>query len=350
MKLLRQIILPVVLFLSSFNAFAGGSEGGEFNVGEMIFHHIADAHDWHLAGDFAVPLPVILWSPEKGLDVFLSSEFHHGENIVNGYGYHHGEVYMVGENGEHLHPASFPDLFGGHMTYIDFSITKNVASMLVSLIVLLLVFSAVAKGYKKNSGKAPSGIQSFLEPVIMFVRDDVVSPMLGNRTDKYLPYCLTVFFFIWVNNLLGLLPGAANVTGNIAVTATLAILTFIVTNVSGNKHYWEHIFATPGVPKPVLPILVPVEIIGMFTKPFSLAVRLFANISAGHIIILSIISMIFIFKNIFGAGAGFGSTAVAVPFGIFMYCLELLVAVLQAYIFTMLTALFISQATEEVHH
>ena len=350
MNILRKIILPIFILMMSFTAFASEQEEGKFNPGEVIFHHISDAHDWHLAGEVSIPLPVILYSPEKGLDVFLSSAFHHGTEEVNGYRYDHGKIFMVGENGEHIHETSFPGLISGDVTYIDLSITKNVASMLTSLIVLLLVFSTVSKGYKKNSGKAPTGVQSFLEPIIMFVRDDVVTPMLGEKTDKYLPYCLTVFFFIWVNNLLGLLPGAANVTGNIAVTTVLALLTFFITNFSGNKNYWKHIFATPGVPKGVLPILIPVEIIGMFTKPFSLAVRLFANISAGHIIILSIISMIFIFKNSFGAGVGFGSSLVAVPFGIFMYCLELLVAVLQAYIFTMLTALFISQATEEAHH
>ena len=227
----------------------------------------------------------------------------------------------------------------------DFSITKNVASMFLSVILLFLVFASVRKGYSKNEGKAPSGIQSFFEPIIIFIRDEVAKPNIGDRYEKYLPYLLTIFFFIWFNNLLGLLPAAANVTGNIAVTGVLAIFTFIITQFSGNKNYWKHIFNTPGVPwwlKIPLPIMPVVELIGVLTKPFSLTVRLFANIIAGHIIILSLFSLIFIFQSIWVG-------PLSVAFAVFMYFLELFVALLQAFIFTILSAMYFGTAVEDHH-
>ena len=225
----------------------------------------------------------------------------------------------------------------------DFSITKNVLTLLIVAFIMLFIFLRLAKKYKKTKGQAPSGFQSLLEPIILFVRDDIAAPTIGKGYEKYMPFLLTVFFFIWIGNLLGLTPGAANLTGNIAVTAVLAIITFVITMMSTKKYYWGHIFNPPGIPFLIKIILVPVEIIGIFTKPFSLMVRLFANITAGHVIMLSLLSLIFIFKNAF---IGIPVTA----FSIFMMTIELLVAALQAYIFTLLSAMYFGQAAEEAHH
>ena len=233
----------------------------------------------------------------------------------------------------------------GEKLDLDFSITKNVFSMFLSVVIILLVFIKMGKGYKKRGAVAPKGMASFLEPIILFIRDDVAKPNLHNKTDKYMPFLLTIFFFIWLNNIIGLVPifpGSANLTGNISFTLSLAFITFLVTTFSANKSYWKHIFATPGVPIPLLIIMIPVEVLGMFTKPFALMIRLFANITAGHIIILSLVSIIFIFKSLAWSG-------LSVPFMLFMNVLELLVAFLQAFIFTMLAALFIGAAVEESH-
>ena len=318
-----------------------------FNPVPTIMHHIGDAHEWHLWGEgdnsVSIPLPIILWD-DNGLNVFMSSKFHHGEDIVESNGNHyvlfHEKVYKTDANGA----VSFDE--AGHLSNekpLDFSITKNVASMLLSFVILILVFSAVASNYKKGN-LVPKGIAGFLEPIIIFIRDEVAVPNIGEKKyAKYMPYLLTLFFFIWINNLLGLLPGAANVTGNIAVTFVLALIALIVINVSGNKGYWGHMLWMPGVPVPVKILLAPIELIGIITKPFALMIRLFANITAGHIIILSLISLIFIFQTEFMAGG-------SLPLALFIYCLELLVAVLQAFVFTMLVALFIGTATAEHEH
>ncbi len=230
---------------------------------------------------------------------------------------------------------------------LDFSITKNVFSLLLSAVFILLLFLPMAAKYRKRGIVAPSGAQSFLEPLILFVRDDIAVPNIGEKkANKFIPYLLTIFFFIWINNLIGLIPFfpfGSNLTGNIAFTMTMAVLTLIVTNVNGNKDYWGHIFWMPGVPVPVKLILAPIELVGILTKPVALMIRLFANISAGHIIILSLISLIFIFKS-------YAIAPVSVAFVLFMNVLELLVAALQAYIFTLLTALFIGSAVAEHHH
>jgi F-type H+-transporting ATPase subunit a len=215
--------------------------------------------------------------------------------------------------------------------------------LLINAAVLLAILAAVGKGYKRNKGKAPSGIQSFFEPAIVFVRDEIVKPNIGDKYERYLPYLLTLFFFILFGNLLGLLPGAANLTGNIAVTLTLAVFTFIITNVKGNKNYWTHIFWTPGVPLPLRLVILPVEIIGMFTKPFSLTIRLFVAITAGHIVLLSLISLAFILKSV---GVGIVSSVVVV----FINLIEILVAVIQAYVFTLFSSLYIGMATAEGEH
>ncbi|WBO84431.1 F0F1 ATP synthase subunit A [Hymenobacter yonginensis] len=303
-----------------------------FSPGEMILHHIGDSHEWHFAtiGDEAqgkhltIPLPVIAYRAGHGLSVFSSSQLAEGK-VYDGLKLEH----------EHLESED------GSKVY-DFSITKNVASLMLSAVLLLLVFTAVARGYAKRGTGAPKGIQSFFEPVIVFIRDEVAKKSIGPKYERYMPYLLTVFFFIWFNNLMGLMPGGANLTGNIAVTLTLAVLTLLITLFSSNKNYWHHIFATPGVPKALLPIMIPVELIGIVVKPFSLMVRLFANITAGHIVILSFISLIFIFGSV-------GVAPVTLAFGLFINMLELLVAILQAYIFTLLTAMYIGGAVEEHH-
>lgn len=302
-------------------------------------HHIADAYDWHFFDyhksdstvvHVSLPLPVILLT-EGHLDIFLSSEFHHGEHqVVRG-----DRVYRLVDG--HIQEANGKKV-------IDLSFTKNVTSMFIACIILVSIFLSVAKDYQQRAGQAPRGLQAFIEPIVLFIRDDVIIPNVGEKKYKiYLPYLMTLFFFIWINNLLGLIPTGANASGNIAFTFTLAAFTAIITNVSGTKDYWKHIFAMPGVPKPMLLIMIPVELIGILTKPFALMIRLFANITAGHIVILCLVSFIFIFKNVL-LGLPVGLVVIAITF------LELFVAALQAYIFTLLSSLFIGLAVEEHEH
>ncbi len=330
------ILLLSLSFLASFPSFSSNEDNStgkeqKFNAAEMIKHHIADAYDWHFFGEghasVSMPLPVILYSTTKGLQIFSSSNFHHGTESYNGYRIDHNHIICLDES-EKIY---------------DISITKNVASMMLAAIIIMIIFLSISASYKKNVGQAPSGMQSVFEPLITFVRDEIASPNIGPKYAKYLPYLLTVFFFIWVNNLLGLIPTGANASGNIAFTLTLAAITLLFTLFSGNKEYWAHIFWTPGVPLPLRVIMLPVEVIGIFTKPFALMIRLFANITAGHIIILSILSFIFMFKSFAVAG-------VSVPFAVVMSLMEVFVAALQAYIFTLLSALFIGQAVAEHEH
>ena len=241
----------------------------------------------------------------------------------------------------------------GMTSWQDFSMTKNVASMILGFLLLSLIFTSVAKGYKTREGQAPKGLQSLLEPIFTFLRDGVMVPTLGDKWEKYFPFLCSLFFFILINNLLGLIPffpGSANVTGNIGVTLVLAFITFLVVNFSGNKHYWEHILWMPGVPAWVKIILTPLEVLGIFIKPITLLIRLFANITAGHIIILSLVSLIFVFNASGQMGGGPGGAALAVPFVFALNMLELFVAFLQAYVFTLLATLYIGSAIEEHHH
>ena len=343
-------ILLVIIFsiqLSYASDDHGHTEEEAFDPGKMIIEHVIDAHDWHILsiGDthVSIPLPIILYSDSK-LDMFSSSKFHHGHESYKGY-----KLELEGENkGKIVNEAT------GELP-LDLSITKNVASMLISMVLICIIFITVANGYKKRKGKAPKGIQSFLEPLILFIRDDVVKASIGEKKyEKYLPYLLTLFFFIFFNNLLGLVPffpGGANLTGNIAVTGVMAVFTFIITTINANKNYWVHIVNTPGVPwwlKIPVPLMPIVEILGVFTKPFVLMIRLFANITAGHIIVLGFMSLIFIFGNM-NVVMGYGVSIVSVGFAIFMGLLELLVAFIQAYVFTLLSALYFGMATEESH-
>ena len=360
-NLLKEVTLSCVALLACFNTMASENKNNkpgaeeEFNSVEMIMHHISDAHDFHFL-DYtdsegvehavSIPLPVILYT-SNGLVCFMSSAFHHnddGSYVVSKRGTnfvkYHEKIYQLNDGASSLefdeqhHPLNA-------VKPIDVSITKNVFSMLLSVVLLLTLFGAAGRSARKNSG-APKGILAFLEPIIVFIREDIIIPNVGEKKYKtYIPYLITIFFFIFFNNLLGLIPGGANVTGNIAVTLVLSVFTLLVTNFSANKAYWKHIFLPP-VPLALYPIMVPIEVIGVLTKPFALMIRLFANITAGHIIILSLISLIFVFKSIFIA-------PVSVGFVLFMYTLELLVALLQAYIFTLLSALFIGQAIEEHH-
>lgn len=327
------LALFLIIITSVFTPVFASDEGDheqkeEVNISDVILHHVMDDHQWHIADWLVIPLPIIVYSEEKGLDIFMSSNFyeHHKEVEYNGYKLEHNHITLA-ESGKAV---------------FDISITKNVVMLLLTSVVLLLVFGSAAKGAKTNKGSAPKGAQSFLEPIILFVRDEIVKPNIGPKYEKFLPYMLTLFFFILFGNLLGLLPGAGNLTGNIAVTMTLAVLTFLITNVSGKKAYWGHIFWTPGVPLPLRIVILPVEIIGMFTKPFSLMIRLFVAITAGHIVLLALISLTFIFGSII---VGFGSSIIV----LFINLIELLVAGIQAYVFTMFSSMYIGMAVAEDH-
>lgn len=362
----NTLVLTVFSVLSINALYAGHDEvdgyvENDFNIGEMIMHHIKDAHEIHLWGDAhngtSIYLPIILM--DGGLKTFSSSHLYHGElktavdhktheeihyvagvGPAEGYAIFHEKIYKL--DGGELH---FEDAHPHNAKPMDFSITKNVFVLfLVSFIVCLLAIGT-ARYYKKNGAIAPKGVAKFIEPLVVFVRDDVAKANIGEHAyKKYVPYLLTIFFFILVGNLLGLVPMlSANLTGNITITLFLAVCTLLATVLSGNKNYWHHIFATPGVPVPLLIIMIPIEVVGILTKPFALMIRLFANITAGHVIILAFIGIIFINKN-----AAWG--ALSVPMALFISVLEILVAFLQAYLFAMLSALFIGAAVEEHHH
>lgn len=331
----------------------------KFNASELIFHHIGDSYGFHVYGAnedhfpkaLTIPLPMILWT-NNGLVTFSSSEFHHdvdGNVIVEKKGLKfvnlHGKVYQLNEEAisieldkdQHATNALRP---------LDLSITKNIFSMFLSMILLLLIFLFTARSYKKSKNGLPSGIGKFMEPIILFIRDEVAIPNIGeHKYKKYMPFLLTLFFFIWINNVMGLIPFfpfSSNLSGNISFTLTLAVITFIITLFSSKKYYWKHMLWMPGLPVPMKLFLAPIEIIGMFVKPIALMIRLFANITAGHVIVLSLISLIFIFKSVWVA-------PVSVLFTLFISVIEVLVVAIQAYIFTMLSALYFGQALDEGH-
>ncbi|MDX1913363.1 MAG: F0F1 ATP synthase subunit A [Saprospiraceae bacterium] len=370
---------------------------GEFNAGENAVHHISDANVINIIGDLYFHLPVILQS-EKGWMFSMSSAFHphhhgNGENSHNGYVLVHGSVMRLkdaafengdfkvaqythkeveGEGGKKktqyhavidgkcvpLEAKTTYDggiLGGGVTSFKDFSVTRNVFTMLLTTLILFLVFRSVANTATRRTGQAPKGLQNFIEPFYTFIRDEVAKPNIGPKYEKYMPYLLSAFFFILGLNLIGQIPffpGSANVTGNISITIVLALITFLISTFSANKHFWEHTLWMPGVPA-VLKILIltPIEILGLFLKPFTLLLRLFANITAGHIVILSFVSLIFILGKVgTSTGGAFAGIAASIPLTLFMMALELLVAFLQAFIFTMLSATYIGTAIEEGHH
>jgi F-type H+-transporting ATPase subunit a len=328
---------------------------GKFNAGEMIIEHIIDAHEWHIftwnGHHVSIPLPVILLDEGK-LVVFSSAKLHHGPEKSHGYllaedGPNKGKIVKAKADGTVDEEAKPP---------LDFSITKAVLSLFIGAAILLFIFLSAAKRYTRNPNRAPKGLQSVVEPFILFVRDDIAIPAIGKKKYmKYMPYLLTIFFFIFLNNLMGLIPffpGGVNLTGNLAVTMVMALFTFLITTFSGNRDYWIHIINTPGVPwwlKIPVPLMPVVEIIGLITKPFVLMVRLFANITAGHIILLGFMSLIFIFGSM-SSWIGVAVSPVSILFGVFMSLLELLVAFIQAYVFTLLSAIYFGMAVEEHHH
>ncbi|BDS15274.1 F0F1 ATP synthase subunit A [Aureispira anguillae] len=407
-------LLVIALLTCSQTAFATEpteSNEKEEDPIEAMMHHLGDANEFHIAGDISIPLPCIAWS-EKGLMMTLSSSFEHGHKAVNGYVLHHGilmrvlgddfptdkTVDITFEDG-HAHDAAHGHaeghehqtvdqhgVSGGaaekteeaeHKTMInynghsyeveacmslqntgsswqDFSISKNVFGMLLALILLIIVFSKISKAYTTREKQAPKGLQSFVEPIILFMRDEVVKPAIGDKDWKrFFPFIMCLFFFILFCNLLGLIPffpGSANITGNIGVTMILALVVFIVVNVNGTKDYWMHILWMPGIPTGVKPLLTIIEVMSLFIKPATLFIRLFANITAGHVIILSLVSLIFFFKSAMGMGGAAAGVSIAVPFVFAMNLLELFVAFLQAFVFSLLTALYIGSAVETHDH
>lgn len=327
-------------------------EAEEFDATEVIMHHIQDSHGFHVYGEghesVSIPLPVILFTDE-GLVTFMSSAFHHdthGHEVVERKGMrfvnYHEDIYQLEPDAEQVEFNEEHVALNASLPY-DFSITKNVFTLLLAAVLLFLIFTSVAANYKKR--QTPKGLSSFMEPLVLFVRDEIARPNIGPKYAFYMPYLLTLFFFIWIINLMGLVPFfpfSANLSGNISFTLTMAVIALLVVNFSGNKAYWKHIFA----PQPwwLWPILFVIEFLSnVVIKFFALMIRLFANITAGHIIVLSLVSLIFIFKSVY-------MSAVSVPFTLFISVLELLVAALQAFIFTLLTALFIGQAVEDKPH
>lgn len=314
---------------------------------DFITHHLLDAHSFDImvtkeGKHIGFPLPVIFYDSANGLHTIMSSAFHHGEEVVESKGGYyklfHEKIYKTDASGtinldEHQHATN--------EKVLDFSITKTVLMVVVTALLMIFIFGGIARSYKNSL--VPTGAGKILEPLILFIRDDIAKPNIGAKYQKYMSYLLTIFFFILFLNVFGLLPFGINVTGNIAITAALAIFTFLITQFTANKNYWQHIFWMPGLPLPMKIVMMPIEIIGMFIKPFALLIRLFANMTAGHIVIMSLIAMIYVFKNVIAG--------VAFPFLTFvLYLLEILVAFLQAYIFTMLSAVYFGMANEEHHH
>ncbi|HET8838636.1 MAG TPA: F0F1 ATP synthase subunit A [Flavobacteriaceae bacterium] len=349
---LVKILLACLFVFGTFSLNASEPEeghGGQVDTREeiqnFVRHHLKDSHSFTLFSDgktgehYGFPLPVILWDDANGLVMFSSAKFHHGEELaeINGQHYklYHSQIYKTDAEGNFLHGDTEHPL---NPELVDFSITKNVFMMILVSIFLLLIFGRLARSYKKQA--VPTGFGRILEPLVIYVRDEIAKPNIGPKYKKYVGFIMTVFFFILILNLLGITPLGVNVTGNIAITFCLAMFTFIIVQFSGNKHYWKHIFWMPGVPVIMKIVLIPIEVLGMFTKPFALMIRLFANMTAGHVVLMSLLGLIVVFKTIF-AGVAFFS------FTLFIVLIELLVAFLQAYIFALLSALYIGMAVEE---
>lgn len=363
-KYLLALLIGFVSFTSIASADAhdshkeeahGEHKGNQIDTPEevkgYIEHHLQDSHDFTFFTDgetgkhYGFPLPVILI--DDGVQMFMSSKFDHGHKVAesngNYYKLYHGKIYKTDAAGtitydEEHHPTNAKPF--------DISLTKSVVGMLFAGLLLIFMFTRLAKGYKK--GAIPTGFGRVLEPLVIYVRDEIAIPNIGEKKyRKFMGFLLTVFFFIWILNLLGMTPLGFNVTGQIAVTMCLALFTFFIVQFSGNKHYWGHIFWMPGVPWPMKIILAPIEVLGMLTKPFSLMIRLFANMTAGHFVVMSLIAMMVLLKEQLTVG---GATAMSVILTLFISLIELLVAFLQAYIFTMLSSLFIGMAVDDHDH
>ena len=338
----------------------------------FIKHHLKDAHYFELFHGVKMPLPIIVW--DNGIQFFLSSDFkkvevkevtapdstitfvplsesdtvakestdYLYESKSSNYSIFHGKI-VAAKHGDmllRLNSEGNKKLVS-HSSLIDFSITKNVLMTLLICVLIFFLFTGLSKSYKK--GPIPSGFGRLLEPLVLFIRDDIAIPNIGEKHYKrYMSYLLTVFFFIWIVNLAGMTPLGINITGNIAITFSLALITYLITQFTANKNYWGHIFWMPGVPVPMKFVLMPIELLGTIIKPFSLMIRLYANITAGHVVLMSLIGLVFFASNLFAFGSFFGLT-------LFLGVIELLVAFLQAYIFTMLTALYFGAAVEEHH-
>lgn len=353
------------LFTVTTSFASDSTKGGETpkdrkeEVKEFIDHHLQDSHDFNIYSytddngelhHVGFPLPVIL--VDDGVQFFSSAKFHHGEEVVesggNYYRLYHSKIYKTDADGT----LNYDEAHGDHPTNVrplDLSITKSVMMMIVTGILLILLFRGLAKSYQKNEGIA-RGVGRFFEPIVLYIRDDIAIANIGeDKYKRYMPFLLTTFFFIWFLNMFGLTPLGVNVTGNIAVTTALAVLVFLLTNFTGTKDYWLHIFDPLGDGMPwigkiiIYIILVPIEILGIFIKPFALLIRLYANMTAGHVVLMSLIGLIYIFKSWIGGPLSFG-----LSFAISM--IEVLVALLQAYIFTMLAALYFGFASETHDH
>lgn len=362
---MTRVIRPFLLIIFTILLSAGINRASEtletadegkptkkFEAGKFVIEHVSDAYEWHIAtfGEthLSIPLPVILYSSTNGWNFFMSSRFHHGHESYANFrieheGEHEGKIVELGQNGEVI---GLP---------VDLSITKTVAGIFVSVIVMLVLFLSMAKSAKQRTNQAPKGLQNLFEPIILFIRDEVARPAIGEgKFEKFMPYLLTSFFFILTNNILGLIPVfpfGSNVTGNIAVTLVLALFTFFITSLNGNKHYWKEIY-NPDVPwwlKFPIPLMPIVELSGVITKPFVLMVRLFANMLAGHMIVTVFVSLIFIFNSLMGVEAGLGVSLVSIAFSVFIVLLDILVSFIQAYVFTLLSALYFGMATTEHH-
>lgn len=364
-KLVTIILFFVFSFGLSQSAFAnidtaqgniGKKETVEqkegFAVGKIIIEHISDGYEWPILSigkhHITVPLPVILYDQGKWM-IFSSSVFHHNHGVYKGYyisdtGMNTGKIVRKDAAGKAVRPT------------LDISITRTVAAVMLNAFMVILIFLAVAKSYRRREGMAPKGLQSAVEPLILLVRDEIALSSIGEKNYlKYTPYLLSLFFFIFLSNLVGIFPFfplGISVTGNIAVTGVMAAFTFAITTYKGNKHYWKDIFNTPGVPwwlKFPFPLMPIVEVMGIFTKPIVLMIRLFANMIAGHLVILGFIALIFIFGKM-SIGLGYGVSIVSVGFSIFLDLLEVLIALIQAYVFVILSALYFGLATEEPEH
>lgn len=348
------------VFVEQKNVVDQKKKKSEFNPAEMIFHHIVDAHEWHILdyGDvhLSIPLPVILWHEGK-LHFFMSNKFKHGYALHKGFGLAHRgyATYIAKADIEKFEHEGVVVQDASSSVPLDFSITKTVFAVFVSILLMIWIFTSVAKAYHRRPNMSPNGFQSLMEPLILFVRDNIARPSLGDKKYlRYMPFLLTTFFFIFLNNLLGLVPifpGGANVTGNISIAMVLSAFTLLAIMVAANKHFWQHIFNTPGVPwmlKLPVPLMPVIELMGLFIKPLVLMIRLFANMLAGHIILLSFISLIFIFGAM-DPGFGFLVSPVSVGFTVFVTFIKLLVSFIQAYVFTLLSAIYLGMAVEETH-
>ena len=364
-----KFLTILIIVLTSFSATAGGetnpqNDGGRVNTELEIDaykkHHLADSHDFTLFSytnsanerkHIGFPLPIIVWT-SKGLRTFMSSKFHHNDDghvVVDANGVQltkiHSKIYELNDGASEVLFDKNHHADNAHKL-LDFSITKSVFGMFLVGLLMIFGFRSLAKGYKK--GAIPTGFARVLEPLVLYVRDEIARPNIGEKHyRKFMSFLLTVFFFIWVSNLLGLTPLGFNITGQLAVTVCLALFTFLIVQFSGNKDYWKHIFWMPGVPVLMKFVLAPIEVLGMLTKPFSLFVRLFANITAGHAVVMGIAALMITLKAKFGVA---GATGISVFLTLFLTLIEVLVAFLQAYIFTMLSSLFIGMAVEEHDH